>query len=150
MRLSRLSQPMTSRLTVMPVRSLNLSSSGCRTDASCSRLVPWLLAQYVMVVPASDSGSSSDPQATTSGITSAADNAAALSLLSLTRLLPFSRCVGRHARAAIGCLYPGGTVSVTNGWRGCDVPEYPDPLVTALAASVHRPEGLNSTVVLWC
>ena len=44
-RLSRLSQPMTSRLTVMPVRSLNFSSSGCSTAASCSRLVPWLLAQ---------------------------------------------------------------------------------------------------------
>src|SRR5450756_1277931 len=40
------------RLTLMPVCWVNLASSGVSTCLSLSKLVPWLLAQYVKVTPA--------------------------------------------------------------------------------------------------
>ena len=44
-RLSRSELGTTSTLTLTPVCAVNLSSSGCRTCLSASRLVLWLVAQ---------------------------------------------------------------------------------------------------------
>lgn len=49
MRVCRSFQPMTSRLTVMPVSSVKVSSSGVSASLSASILVPWFEAQYVSV-----------------------------------------------------------------------------------------------------
>src|SRR5262245_37140359 len=72
-RLYRSGQPITSSLTVIPVCCLNLSSSGCSTCLSWSRLVPWLLAQYVSVVPAAEPESEELPQAAAKDASSTAD-----------------------------------------------------------------------------
>lgn len=44
-RVCRSDQPMTSRLTLVPVLAVKASSTGVRTCLSLSTLVPWLLAQ---------------------------------------------------------------------------------------------------------
>src|SRR5262245_24517021 len=86
MRLSRSAQPITSSLTVMPVCDLNLSSSGWSTCLSLSRLVPWLLAQYVSVTPALEPEPELEPllpHAASSGDTRATVAASRPSLRSL-------------------------------------------------------------------